>query len=290
MSAGDAVERRDLRIIRPMKLESLAWGYGLIEGPRCDGDGNLYFSDVTNGGVFRRRRDGSIDVIVPKRRGVGGIALHADGGVVISGKNICHVRDGVTRVLFANDAPGFNDLFSDDDGRVYTGSIRSDPFSAGARTPGECYRIEAEGRATELYGEVLLSNGIGFSPDGRTMYHSDSAARAIRVHRLEADGGVTPAGRIPVEGNPDGLAVDREGGVWVALYGSGAVQRYLPSGAPDTRIAVPARAVTSLCFGGGDLRDMYVVTADNTDEPARAGTIFRTRCDVAGLPAPLARI
>ncbi|HZJ62973.1 MAG TPA: SMP-30/gluconolactonase/LRE family protein [Kofleriaceae bacterium] len=274
-----------------MKLEPLAWGYGLIEGPRCDGAGNLYFSDVTNGGVFRMRPDGSIDVIVPKRRGVGGIALHADGGVVISGKNICHVRAGATRVLFANSAPGFNDLFADAEGRVYTGSLRSDPFSAsGARTPGECYRIEAEGRATQLYGDVLLSNGIGFSPDGRTMYHSDSAARSIRVHRFDAEGRVTPAAGIAVEGFPDGLAVDSDGGVWVALYGSGAVQRYLPSGQADTRIAVPARAVTSLCFGGLDLRDMYVVTADNTDDPARAGTIFRTRCDVAGLPAPLARI
>lgn len=275
-----------------MKIESLAWGYGLIEGPRVDDAGNLYFSDVTNGGVFRRRPDGSIDLIVPKRRGVGGIALHADGGLVISGKNICHVRDGVTRVVFADDGtPGFNDLFADADGRVYTGSIRSNPFSdSGPRTPGECYRIDAEGRATQLYADVALSNGIGFSPDGRTMYHSDTAACLIRVHRLDAERRVTPAAAIRVEGRPDGLAVDADGGVWVALYGAGAVQRYLPSGAADARIAVPARAVTSLCFGGDDLRDMYVVTADNTDDPARAGTIFRTRCDVAGLPAPRARI
>jgi D-xylonolactonase len=275
-----------------MTIESLAWGYGLIEGPRVDGAENLYFSDVTNGGVFRRRRDGTIDLIVPKRRGVGGIALHADGGLVISGKNICHIRDGVTRVVFADDrTPGFNDLFADADGRVYTGSIRSNPFSdSGPRTPGECYRIEAQDRATQLYDDVALSNGIGFSPDGRTMYHSDTAARSIRVHRLDADGRATPAAAIRVEGRPDGLAVDAEGGVWVALYGAGAVQRYLPDGTADTRIAVPSRAVTSLCFGGADLRDMYVVTADNTDDPARGGTIFRTRCDVAGLPAPLARI
>src|SRR5215467_9473794 len=78
-----------------MRFETLAYGYGLIEGPRVDPAGNLCFSDVTNGGVFRRRPDGAIDVVVPKRRGVGGIALHADGGLVISGKNICHVRDGV---------------------------------------------------------------------------------------------------------------------------------------------------------------------------------------------------
>ena len=88
-----------------MKIETLAYGYGLIEGPRVDGAGNLYFSDVTNGGVYRRRPGGEVDTVVPKRRGVGGIALHADGGLVISGKNICHVKDGTTRVLFARDLP-----------------------------------------------------------------------------------------------------------------------------------------------------------------------------------------
>jgi gluconolactonase len=194
--------------------------------------------------------------------------------------------------LFADDGtPGFNDLFTDADGRVYTGSIRSNPFNnSEPRISGECYRIEAEGRATQLYANVSLSNGIGFSPDGRTMYHSDTAACLVRVHRLDADGRATAAAAIRVEGRPDGLAVDADGGVWVALYGAGAVQRYLPSGSADVRIAVPARAVTSLCFGGDDLRDLYVVTADNTDDPARAGTIFCTRSDVAGLPAPQARI
>jgi gluconolactonase len=275
-----------------MKFETLAFGYGLIEGPRADGAGNLYFSDVTNGGVFRRRPDGTIDTVVPKRRGVGGIALHADGGVVISGKNICHVKDGATRILFAVDGvPGFNDLFTDAQGRVYTGSMRSNPFSeAGARTPGECYRIEAEGRATELYGGVSLTNGIGFSPDGRTIYHSDTAPGVIHVHRIDAAGRAVAATPIRVEGGPDGLAVDAEGGIWVALYQAGALQRYLPSGKPDARIAVPARAVTSLCFGGADLRDLYVVTADNSEDPTRGGTVFRTRSEVAGLAAPFARI
>jgi sugar lactone lactonase YvrE len=101
---------------------------------------------------------------------------------------------------------------------------------------------------------------------------------------------VTPAAPIPVEGGPDGLAVDAEGGIWVALYQAGALQRYLPGGKADARITVPARAVTSLCFGGADLRDLYVVTADNAEDPARGGTVFRTRSDFAGLPAPFARI
>jgi len=275
-----------------MNIETLCHGYGLIEGPRVDGAGNLYFSDVTNGGVFRRRPDGSIDTVVPKRRGVGGIALHADGGLVISGKNICHVKDGETRVVLAMEGvPGFNDLFTDARGRVYTGSMRSNPFSeSGERTPGECYRIDAEGKATELYGGVSLTNGIGFSPDGKTIYHSDTVPGRILVHELDRDGKATPRTPIRVEGGPDGLAVDAEGGIWVALYQAGALQRYLPDGRPDRRIDVPARQVTSLCFGGADLRDLYVVSADNAVDPKRGGSVFRTRSDVAGLPAPFARV
>jgi len=276
-----------------MKIETLAFGYGLIEGPRVDGAGNLYFSDVTNGGVFRRGPSGEIDTVVPKRRGVGGIALHAEGGIVISGKNICHAKDGATRVLFArDDVPGFNDLFTDAQGRVYTGSMLSSPFGAGdgERKLGDCYRIDGEGRAAVLYDGVSLTNGIGFSPDGRRIYHSDSARGLVLVHELDESGRATPLTPIRVEGGPDGLAVDAEGGVWVALYQAGAVARFEPDGSPDRRIALPAKAVTSLCFGGADLRDLYAVSADNTDDPARGGSIFRTRSDVAGLPAPLARI
>ncbi len=276
-----------------MKIETLAFGYGLIEGPRVDSAGNLFFSDVTNGGVFRRRPNGEIDTVVPKRRGVGGIALHAEGGIVISGRNICHVRDGETRVLFArDDIPGFNDLFTDAQGRVYTGSMLTSPFGAAEqkRVLGDCFRIDGEGRGTLLYGGVSLTNGIGFSPDGRRIYHSDTARELVLVHELDEAGRANPRTPIRVAGSPDGLAIDAEGGIWVALYSAGAVARFKPDGSPDRLIEVPARAVTSLCFGGPDLRDLYVVSADNTDDPKRLGSIFRTRSDVAGLPAPLARI
>ena len=111
-------------------LEALAWGYGLIEGPCCDEQGNLYFSDVPNGGVYRLAPDGSVETAIPKRRGVGGIALHADGGLVVSGRNICHVKDGVTRIVFAPDAMGLNDLTVDAAGRVICGTLRTDPFGA----------------------------------------------------------------------------------------------------------------------------------------------------------------
>jgi gluconolactonase len=275
-------------------LETLAYGYGLLEGPRVDGAGNLYFSDVTNGGVYRRSPDGTVTIVVPRRRGVGGIALHASGGVVISGRNICHVKDGETRILFQrDDIPGFNDLFTDSAGRVYVGSLRSDPFKEGPRVPGELWRIDGQGQVVLMYGGVGLTNGIGFSPDGRMIYHADSAGPHIIVHDVAPDGTVhnrRAIARLSGGTIPDGLAVDEAGYIWIAVYGGGYVARYSPEGKMDRKIDVPARAVTSLCFGGADRRDLYIVTADNAENPARKGTIFRTRVDVPGLPVPLARV
>ncbi|MGH7856883.1 MAG: SMP-30/gluconolactonase/LRE family protein, partial [Candidatus Binatia bacterium] len=110
-------------------MEELTSGYGLVEAPRVDASDNLYFSDVLGGGVYRRSPDGTIDTVVPKRRGVGGLLLHADGGVVVSGRNVAHVRNGETRVLLeVNGVLGFNDMTSDAEGRVYAGSLRSSAF------------------------------------------------------------------------------------------------------------------------------------------------------------------
>jgi gluconolactonase len=275
-------------------LETLTYGYGLLEGPRVDDADNLYFSDVPNGGVYRRSPNGEVTTAIPKRKGVGGIALHADGGLVVGGRNICHVKDGVTRILFqSSDIPGFNDLFTDSAGRVYVGTLRSDPFKEGARTPGELWRIDSAGEATQMYGGVGLTNGIGFSPGEKMIYHADSAGPHLIVHDVAADGTMhnrraiaqTSGGTIP-----DGICVDEAGCIWVAVYGGRCAARYTPEGRLDQKIDVPAKAVTSVCFGGKDRRDLYIVTADNTEDQSRKGTVFRTRVAVAGLPAPLARV
>ncbi|RPI09875.1 MAG: hypothetical protein EHM63_04045, partial [Actinobacteria bacterium] len=256
--------RLERRGYRPLMIEMLTWGFGLIEGPRPDPDGGLYFSDVTRGGVHHLGADGEVTLAVPKRRGVGGIALHADGGLVLSGRNVCHVRDGVTRILFElPDVGGFNDLYADVAGRVYVGSLRDDPFSdRSERKPGEAYRIDGEGDATEVYGNVGLTNGIGLSPDGRRLYHCDSAAQAVLVHTIDDEGNIDPSSRAvfaTVKGGiPDGLAVDTEGGVWVAVYGGSLVERFAPDGTSDRSLPVPAEAVTSLVFAGQDLGDLIV--------------------------------
>ena len=276
-----------------MQFETLASGFGLVEGPRADGEGNLYFSDVPNGGVRRLAPDGEVTVVIPKRRGVGGIALHADGGLVVSGRNVQHVRDGEARILHEDPTVGgFNDLFVDAQGRVLVGCLRDDPFdeSLTERRPGELYRIAGEGEAEMLYGDVGLSNGIGFSPAGDRLYHSDSAGPHLIVHDVADDGSVSNRRHLPAPGLPDGLAVDAEGGIWVALARAGAVRRYSPDGEVLEELRPPADFVTSVVFGGDDRRDLYIVTADNTEAPERGGTVFRTRVGVAGLPPPLARV
>jgi gluconolactonase len=272
-----------------VEFEALATGYGLVEGPRDDGAGGLFFSDVTRGGVYHCDREGKVETVVPRRRGVGGIVRHAGGGLVISGRNVCHVRDGETRVLLArDDIPGFNDLFADGEGRVYVGSLRSDPFRGGDRVPGELYRIDAEGEGELVYEGVGLSNGIGLSPDGRWLYHADTSARCVSIHEV----GSTRRERFVSldEGAPDGLCVDVEGGVWVASFGGGCVLRYRSDGVLDRRLGVPAQSVTSVSFGGSGGRDLFVVSADHTGDPSLGGCVFRARSEIAGLPAAAATI
>jgi gluconolactonase len=273
-------------------MEVLASGYGLVEGPRFDTKGGLYFSDVHGGGVYYRSPDGALELAVPKRKGVGGIAIHADGGIVVSGRNICHVQDGQTRVVFdPPNTPGFNDLYTDVQGRVYVGTMRSNPFKPdGPRETGELWRIGLDGEAEELYGDVSLTNGIGFSPDGSRLYHSDTARRHVICHDVAADGSVSNRRAFAEVGGPDGLAVDSEGFVWVADYMGGGVVRFDPDGTLERKVEAPAKAVTSLCFGGSDGCDLIIATADHTGDPALKGCVLLTRSPVPGLPAPLARV
>ena len=259
-----------------------------------DADGGLYFCDSHKGGVYRRTPQGEIETIVPKRKGVGGIVLHADGGIVVSGRDISHVTPSGSRVLFKLDETArFNDIFCDRAGRLYVGTLRFDPFNAEALpTPGELYRIDAQGAARMLYDDVGLTNGIGLSPDERVLYHSDSLRGHILAHRLTADGGCVDRrifAALP-QGAPDGLCVDAEGGVWVAAYGAGSIMRFTPDGGLDCEIDIPAKKVTSLCFGDGDRQTLYVTTADNRLDEKHGGCIFKLRTKVAGLVPPLAKI
>jgi gluconolactonase len=279
-------------------MERVATGYGLIEGPVWDPAKGLYFSDVPNGGVHLLDRTGKISQVVPKRRGIGGMALHADGGLIVGGRDIACVSlaDGTTRTLLPLDAipgaTGFNDLTTDRAGRIYVGSLAFRVFGGEEPKPGHLHVIDLDGTMRTLSDGVMLTNGLGFSPDGRRLYHCDARAGIVRVYDVNADGSVgawkTFASLAP--GVPDGLKVATDGSVWVADAHGGRVAVFEPDGKHRQDVAVPLPMVTSVCFGGDDLRDLYIVTGSRGGPHENCGSIFKTRVDVAGLPLPPARV
>jgi xylono-1,5-lactonase len=280
-------------------MQELATGYGLIEGPVWDPARGVYFSDVLGGGIYLLDRSGEVSLAVPKRRGVGGLALHQDGGLVAGGRDIVHVSlaDHSMRVLLAQiaaeGAVGFNDLTTDIRGRVYAGSIAFAVFKAQDMKPGNLYVIDGAGKARQISDGVLLTNGLGFSPDGRRLYHSDALRELIRVYDVNEDGSVGHWRAFAATGPgsvPDGLKVAADGSVWVADAHNGRVAVFEPDGRHRRDISVPRPMVTSLCFGGDDLRDLYIVTGSWQGPSETCGTIYRLRSDVAGLPLPLARV
>jgi xylono-1,5-lactonase len=278
-------------------LEVLASGFGLLEGPRVDEQDRLYFSDVPNGGVYRRSPDGKIETLIPKRKGVGGIALNQGGGIVCSGRGLIYWNEQTrtSRDLFTQwegrPLKGLNDLQPDDQGSIYVGSLEFDALSDQKPVPGNLFRVDPDGKVTKLWEGIQVTNGMGFSPDRKYLFHADSTTQAVWVYDVLPDRTVKDRrvfAKLPV-GWPDGMAVDAEGGIFVAVVNDGEVMRFRPDGTLDWRLKVPAKMVTSLTFGGKDMQDLYIVTADNTDDKAKKGTVFRTRSEIPGLAVPKAR-
>ncbi|HKD70445.1 MAG TPA: SMP-30/gluconolactonase/LRE family protein [Candidatus Binataceae bacterium] len=278
-----------------IQFELIAQGYGLVEAPRVDSQGRLLFCDNLNGGVYRRAADGSIEVLLPDRKGVGGMAFNRDGGIVMSGEDVALWNEptGTVRKLFGGH-PGrvgkfFNDLTVDSHGSVYVGTVNGDSSTAGKQKvpPGDLYRVDPEGTSTLLCEGIPASNGLGFSPDGRLLYHANSMPGQIWVQDVGADRSVRDRRLFAKidDGWPDGLAVDAEGGIWVAVVFSSCVMRFRSDGTLDRKVELPVKKVVSLVFGGADLRDLYVVTAQSRSQK---GAIYRGRSDIPGLPLPLA--
>ncbi len=278
-------------------MDEVASGYGLVEAPVWAPGRGLFFSDVLGGGVFRLGLDGHVSPVIPKRRGVGGMALHAAGGLVVGGRNIAWVgEDGETRVLLdpgvIEGAIGFNDLTTDAAGRVYVGSLCYRVF-ADPPKPGFLHVIDLDGAMRTLSDGVMLTNGLGFSPDGARLYHCDARASLVRVYDVAPDGSVGPWRQFCTLGEgrvADGMKVAADGSVWVADARGGRVAVFEPDGAHRMDLDVPLPMVTSLCFAGDDLKDLYVVTGSEGGPSEACGSIFRTRVDIAGLPLAPARV
>src|SRR5207248_4473581 len=222
-----------VRRLSVMDWEVVAHGYGLVEAPTIDRDGSVLFSDVLGGGVHRLDAAGEITTVVPKRRGVGGIAPHTDGGIVCSGRDVVHVdQRGETRtVLHADGVAGWNDLCTNEAGNVYAGALRFAVFDPAAEeVPGELWRIASADDAAPLFDDVVHANGVACAPDGRAVYMSDTRRRRVivfdRSQRTRRDIDVSELG------HPDGMALDEHGAIWLALV-SGGLARLTPEGRVD---------------------------------------------------------
>lgn len=287
-------------------MERLTTGYGLIEAPVWDPDRGLLFSDVLGGGVFCVNAgdgdgDGSPSTVIEHRRGIGGMVAHDAGGLVVSGRNIGYkpADGGDTVVLLDRDEEngcvGFNDITTDAAGRIYAGGLGSSPVFEDGRAPaaGDLFLIDLDGSTRVVGTDVRLTNGLGFSPDGATLYHSDSMRNSVMKYAVEPDGSLG-AKELFVHtdrGVPDGLVVAEDGSVWVALAGGGhGVGVYSPDGTERDFVEIPDPMCTSVCFGGADLRDLYIVSGSEGRESERAGSVYRVHTDVAGLPVPTAKV
>ena len=279
-------------------MERLAHGFTLIEGPVWVPGRGLVFSDVHGGGVYCLASDGSVETVFPYRRGIGGMALHESDGMVVGGRNIAFKRfaGGDTIVLLDRDPDhgnmGYNDLTTDAAGRIYAGSLGSPVFEEGEQLAGDLHLIDLDGSSRVVAEDIVLTNGLGFSPDGGTLYHSDSRRQTVYRYAVAEDGNLgekQPFARVR-QGSPDGLAVSEDGAVWLAVAGGGGVSVFEPDGRLREHVATPMPMCTSVCFGGDDLRDLYIVTGSVGVEGDREGSVFRLRTDVPGVPVPLARV
>jgi len=274
----------------------------LGEGPRWDARGQrLLWVDIMRGRVHAFRPEKGACRNVDVGRPVGALALAADGGIVLAladGFARLHWKSGRVEMMAPVEADRpqnrMNDGACDAEGRFWAGTMALDE-GPGA---GALYRLDPDGTVHTMLTGVSISNGIDWSLDGRRMYYVDSPTRRIDVFDFDERAGAIANRRtfvalLPEAGYPDGITVDAEGFVWLALWGGGALHRYDPEGARERIVPLPVTHPTSCAFGGADLDELYVTSARrplSADELARqpmAGGLLRVRPGVAGRPPNL---
>lgn len=214
----------------------------------------------------------------------------AGGFVVVTEREITLWEAGVkhwsTPALWSEAQRRFNEGGCDPGGGIICGSKESDDEPGG----GEVFRMDVDRTVERLFGDVSISNGLGFTADGTRMFYVDTPTRRIDV--FDADGARLVNRRPFVSiaegaGYPDGLWVDEHDGVWVALYAGSAVHHYGPEGTLEDVIEVSATQVTSCTFGGPDLDTLFITTSREglaPDEQPSAGAVFSASVSVRGLP------
>ena len=274
------------------------------EGPIWDDrTSRLHWVDIRVGMLHRFSPSDGSDLILNVGQPVGSIGLGADGGLVFA------LRDGfglapaptlrIERIIEVEKELAtnrMNDGRCDPAGYFWAGTMSSSlQHEPGV---GSLYRLGLVGDALvarRMLGGLTVANGIDWSPDGRLMYYIESPTQRVDVFDFDLDtGGISnrrPFVEISVaDGLPDGMVVDAEGGIWVALFRAGRLRRYSPAAVIKQEIEVPVSLVTSAAFGGPDLSDLYITTArhrlspEERDHQIHAGSVFGCRPGPIGKP------
>jgi sugar lactone lactonase YvrE len=275
----------------------------LGEGARWDTRRDeLLRVDILAGRVYRDRV-GDDGALIPVRTyqvpgTVGAVAPVQDdqGWLLAAGRGFAYLApDGSLRPVAEEVAPAgtrMNDAACDPQGRFWAGTLAHDHHAGG----GALYRLDRDGQTELMLDGLTISNGLGWSLDGATMYLTDTGPRVIHAFAFDAERGTISDGRVLLEvpeevGAPDGLTVDADGDLWVAIFGGGRVHRYSPDGVLRQTLSIPAMESTSCAFAGPGLHRLYVTTAteDWSDEQRRAeptaGLTYRFDTDATGQPA-----
>jgi sugar lactone lactonase YvrE len=273
-------------------------GTDLGEGPIWDAAAGLVrWLDITGRRLLSTAPDTGMTEALALPSAVGVVVPRASGGLVAALEDgfWAIAEDGRVERLAAVEADDrgtrFNDGACDPQGRLWAGTMAWDA-TPGA---GSLYRLDADGTVVRVIEGVSISNGIGWSPDGATMYYVDSPTRRVDAFDFDGRDGTIEHRRTIItlgegEGLPDGLAVDAEGAIWLAAWGGWAVRRHAPDGTLEAILPLPVAQVSSCAFGGVDLDVLFVTSAreglalDDRRAQPLAGRLFRTRPGVRGLP------
>jgi sugar lactone lactonase YvrE len=260
----------------------------------------LYWVDINAPSLNRFDPASGASLAWPMPSSIGCFALRERGGFVVA------LRDGIWLVDRAGtlgdrmaEAPydpahhRFNDGRADRTGRFWAGTMNERRDAAS----GALYCIDRYFTLIRVLEEIMVSNGLAWSPDGRILYHADTPTRTVSAYAFDPGTGAVSGKRTfahfeDATERPDGAAVDSEGCYWSAFYGGGKVVRLSPRGERLAEHAVPAMCPTMCALGGPDLRTLYVTSARQRREPdelARlplSGGVFAMPVDVPGLPEP----
>lgn len=273
-------------------------GADLGEAPTWDADAHLLiWVDITRGLVHRFDPETGRDTPLEAGQPLGAAVPSKSGRLALATRDGFSLLDPVTgRIELVAEVRAIpetmmNDGKCDAAGRFWAGT----KDVQGHRPLGSLYRLGTDHRAVEVLTGVTISNGLGWSPDQRTMYYIDSGTHGIDRFDFESETGSMSNRRRMVElpkgwGLPDGMTVDEEGSLWVAFWTGSALRRIAPDGRVASVVELPVSQVTSCAFGGDDLSDLYVTSArnglseDQLRQQPHAGGLFRLRPRVRGLP------